>query len=236
MTRVFSSAQCDVFDDVVPDAQFDALWKYFQDVDFSFVQTERWVKINRLTDGNCLFGPVHFLTGKCAKGSRARFPEGDEIDLFWRALQQISQESRHLIGEVGTGWIDCFARAYLYPAGSGLSWHNDRSGTAGAYVYYIHPEWNSQWGGELLVLDDEPRPTPCVTRTLPSGGSKRIMPALDNELESAYINERGFGTFFLPKPNRLILMKSGVHHQIKKVEGAAGDHSRCSFAGFFLTE
>jgi hypothetical protein len=234
MKEVFSSPQCIVFDDLVPKSDFHVLWRYFQDVEFCYVQNQKWIKINRLSDGNCLFGPVHFLTGKCSKGAGSVFPEGDEIDIFWRALQKVAEQSEELLGRLGVQWIDCFARAYLYPAGSGLSWHNDGTGTTGAYVYYVHPVWNSQWGGELLVLNDAPRQTPCALRTLPSGATKRILPALDNSAESQYLMNTGWGNFFLPKPNRFVLIKGGTHHQVKKVESAAGDHARCAFAGFFL--
>ena len=38
----------------------------------------------------------------------------------------------------------------------------------------------------------------------------------------------------LPRPNRLVVIAGGNYHAIKRVDPAAGDHVRCSIAGFFM--
>jgi hypothetical protein len=40
--------------------------------------------------------------------------------------------------------------------------------------------------------------------------------------------------FLSPRPNRLVLLRGGVRHCIKKVESAAGNAFRASVSGFFL--
>ena len=43
------------------------------------------------------------------------------------------------------------------------------------------------------------------------------------------------GRFVMPKPNRLVFIDPGTIHMIGKVTSEAGNHSRISLAGFFIT-
>jgi Rps23 Pro-64 3,4-dihydroxylase Tpa1-like proline 4-hydroxylase len=42
------------------------------------------------------------------------------------------------------------------------------------------------------------------------------------------------GTYIAPQPNRLVVIAGGNPHMIHKVSAAAGDHVRCTIAGFFM--
>ena len=46
--------------------------------------------------------------------------------------------------------------------------------------------------------------------------------------------ESGMGHFIMPKPNRLVVMKTGNPHMINKVQPAAGDHVRASVTLFLI--
>jgi Rps23 Pro-64 3,4-dihydroxylase Tpa1-like proline 4-hydroxylase len=106
-------------------------------------------------------------------------------------------------------WTDFTLSPWTYRPGHGLEWHSDRGYLAG-YIYYAHPDWHSSWGGELLVAPD------AAATSIPES-----------------VCEAG-GVFIYPRPNRLVLLRGGVLHCIKKVEGAAGKAFRASISGFFL--
>ena len=44
---------------------------------------------------------------------------------------------------------------------------------------------------------------------------------------------QGAGSFVMPKPNRLVIIRGGLPHKIAKVSVAAGSHLRRSITGFF---
>jgi hypothetical protein len=43
----------------------------------------------------------------------------------------------------------------------------------------------------------------------------------------------GFGSYVVPKPNRLVAIRGGTPHAIAKVRASAGSHVRASVGGFF---
>jgi hypothetical protein len=108
-------------------------------------------------------------------------------------------------------WTGFSSSAWTYPSGTGLEWHSDTGWLAG-YIYYMHPAWRAAWGGELLVATDGP-PSPAA------------------RVES--VCESG-GVFIYPRPNRLVLLRGGTLHCIKKVESTAGGAARTSVSGFFF--
>jgi len=42
-----------------------------------------------------------------------------------------------------------------------------------------------------------------------------------------------YRAYIMPKPNKLVIITSGIIHSIKKVKEAAGDRVRASITGFF---
>jgi Rps23 Pro-64 3,4-dihydroxylase Tpa1-like proline 4-hydroxylase len=103
----------------------------------------------------------------------------------------------------------------------GLEWHSD-TGWLGAFVYYVHPVWRSSWGGELLVAADD---------ATPSGIAPAAAADWRRDVETVC---RTGGAFICPRPNRLVLLRGGTLHCIKKVESGAGPSFRASLSGFFF--
>jgi hypothetical protein len=54
------------------------------------------------------------------------------------------------------------------------------------------------------------------------------------ELLVATDDDASTGTFINPQPNRLVVLRGGTRHCIKKVESAAGQAFRASVSGFFF--
>ncbi|MFT4511393.1 MAG: hypothetical protein ACI89X_004131 [Planctomycetota bacterium] len=129
---------------------------------------------------------------------------------------------------VDEGWDRISARPYIYPQGTGLSWHvDDHELYAGAFIYYAHPHWNAHWGGELLVAE----------RDLEAEAEQGEMPIMGHRFETESYSERlleiGCGNFVSPKPNRLVML-SGAPHMVARINAAAGAAVRASISGFFL--
>ena len=61
----------------------------------------------------------------------------------------------------------------------------------------------------------------------------RIPPFLDDTPQDAMLQKLGVGRFISPKPNRLVVIAGGTAHRINPVSSSAGDHVRCTIAGFF---
>ena len=111
--------------------------------------------------------------------------------------------------------------------GTGLSWHCDAGPYTGAFIYYAHPTWNAQWGGELLVADG------CGDYAQADREDGRRH-RLDNARENEILLREGTGRYVMPKPNRLVYLQGGTPHRIMPVLPAAGQNPRVSVAGFFV--
>ena len=235
MKKVFENEDFAVFDEFLSLDDFQLMWRYFQAEDFRFIHGSKWVKINRLIDGNPLFG-TPYISNPIENDSTSKiYPVGNGIDIIFREI--ISQEKTIApwVGERGQDWKVFFARPYLYPQGTGLAWHDDYTGVSGACIFYLHPEWNVSWGGELMIADSSTRNLSRPKfQMYGSDDPKVIGPYLDNAYENERLLDVGVGHFIQPKPNRFVVLKSGVQHMIKKIDSAAGDRCRCSIAGFFL--
>lgn len=234
---------CLVFDDVLEPRERDDVWSYLQREEFEPVHADRWKKVWRLSDGVPYRGPTVLaaaggLTAAVAAtegqmaglaGQRAEasvpgmrgYPTGTGIDRVIALILNRADDFAPVVGQKGAAWDRTTATASLYPQQTGLSWHMDGGRYAGAYIYYAHRVWNAQWGGELLLADLPP-------------GRRLVRDHLDNALESELILDRGVGRYIMPKPNRLVVLRGGVLHQLRKVDPAAGDHVRCTIGGFFL--
>jgi hypothetical protein len=105
---------------------------------------------------------------------------------------------------------------FAYPPGSGMSWHQDRH-ALGAITFYMHYEWKSSWGGELLLapnvkLDDKDE----------EHYHRFDHNSIDSKLETV-----GRGHWISPRPNRMVSVKTPVVHKINRTTAQAGD--RLSF-------
>ena len=124
---------------------------------------------------------------------------------------------------VSTTWKAVSARAFKHSAGSGLSWHTDDPGYAGAWIYFAHPAWDCHWGGELLMADPS-----CQGRQWRQSGEASL------RSETALVGEVGVGSWLFPKPNRLVVIAAGQMHRVNPVTAGAGGQARTTVSGFFL--
>lgn len=223
-----------VFDNVLSPQEHAFVWSYIQEERMEFVHSHRWVKAFRLTDGHPLRGPVYLSDHYKADSERPTYPTYKAIDLVIEKIREKAQECEDLVGSQGKDWAYFFARPYLYPAGCGLSWHRDNENNAtGAFVYYAHPYWDAQWGGEFLVASLKTRKAVFPRTETYKGQQKFLGSHIESAHETPILMEEGIGTYILPKPNRLVFLTAGVLHCIKKVEAAAGNKVRGTIQGFF---
>ena len=232
--KICTTAGFAVFDDVLSESDHQLVWNHLQDERWEFVHKARWIKEFRLSDGVPLWGPT-YLSDPLENDDKTPFyPIGNALDLVIEAVRTHALKCATLIGRQHTDWDYFFAKPYLYPAGTGLSWHRDDEEKApGAFIYYAHPFWDPQWGGELLLAPLKTREMSFPESALYGGVSKILGSHLEHDHEREALLEEGFGTYILPKPNRLVFITSGALHCIKKVEASAGDRVRATVQGFF---
>lgn len=110
---------------------------------------------------------------------------------------------------------------WQYLSGSALGWHNDAgSGRIGEFVCFLHSEWGADWGGELVILD---KPGHEADRTGPDG-----ILTIPEFVEK----NRTLMTLIPPVPNRVVFIKAGTAHTIKRVEDQWDSDPRLTFTGF----
>jgi hypothetical protein len=261
MKLVAQTSQFRVYDDVLPETDFRALWNHFQLESYVSVHQDGLHKVWRIPDGEPLASTAGVLLekprtsgsgaagGETASGYEAKhgatriYPTHTGIDRVLAALVEHADDFADLVGRRNVDYDNISARCFLYPQGTALSWHEDGPKYSGAYAFYAHPEWRSQWGGELLVADESTRfqdstRDDLISVTREGGALKakriRIPLFLDDSRQDAVLSKLGAGRFVAPKPNRLTVIAGGASHRINPVSASAGDHVRCAVAGFFL--
>jgi len=135
-----------------------------------------------------------------------------------------------LFGHAGRDWNRLTFTFWQYPADSRLGWHNDAGrGRRGEYIVYLHRQWDISWGGELLLIDREPRAlleaAGASVAELTGAGPQAV---LNEVLRSCEISPLAV----LPRPNRLVLVKSDTVHTVLRVDRTAGASRRCTLTGF----
>jgi hypothetical protein len=223
-----------VIDDALSPRERDLVWNHLQAQPFKRVEELGFQGHWLLEDAAALRGPSVGWASKLD----AKFPTDTPIDVVMARLVDFAAAIEPVLGARGAAWEDFTAQASLYPAGTGLHWHRDAPENAGSYTYYAHPEWNAEWGGELLLLDDRSIPEELgvyfhALRPTAEEPRAAAWPShLDNDDASRLLLERGLGWFVAPKPNRLVVIRSGTPHTVAKVRAAAGRHVRASISGF----
>lgn len=218
MTASFDHPNFRVIDDFLDEETWTRVWSDFQFVPLHPVT--RTLGAWKLEDGVPLGGDEIVLS--------RREPEVPD-DSAVAELAAMLLENPDLLGSlVDDDWDRVSARPYVYPQGTGLSWHvDDHELYAGAFIYYAHPHWDAHWGGELLIAE---RDTEAEQEHGP-------MPIMGHRFETDSYSERlmeiGCGNFVSAKPNRLVLL-SGAPHMVSRVASAAGAAVRASVSGFFL--
>ncbi len=126
MKLVFNNDVLAVIDDFLEQPSFEKIWNFIQTEKFKFVHSSKWVNAFSLEDGSPLWGSVtisHPRPEACT--TEQVYPTNKTIDLFINELIASSADYSHLIGFKDRDWDFFYARPYLYPRGSGLSWHTD---------------------------------------------------------------------------------------------------------------
>lgn len=214
MKLVVATPQVVVYDDVMDENAFAALWRWVQMEEYALSHTAKWYKVWRATDGQPLMG--HEMLN-----SKRPFHNG--MDIAAHYITEIAKHHPQHCGQQDKDWNEIIFRSYVYPRGTKISWHND-VGYVSAALFYTHPKWSPQWGGELYV-GEVPENYDKTTQ--------EVGPHLTHDWWDGFLGERGIGMYIQPKPNRLVLMPAGVWHMISRVDPDAGDNNRCSVVGFF---
>jgi hypothetical protein len=212
-----------VYDDFLCATEHASIIQYLDSAKFRRILPDAWGHGYRLVDGDPLVGVEVASRKRSEHDAGAYYPSATALDLMVTKLLEHEREISEIAGPRGQSWSYFTVCPYVYPALSGLGWHSDPH-CAGAFIYYAHTEWRSNWGGELLVEYCE---EDCLRPHVSSRGILR-----NTELESALSG--GMGYYFTPTPNRIIFLRSRTPHMIKMVEASAGDHLRLSISGFFL--
>jgi Rps23 Pro-64 3,4-dihydroxylase Tpa1-like proline 4-hydroxylase len=242
MAERFDHPNFCVVDDFLDEATWTAIWTDFQFLELHPVT--RTLGAWKLSDGVPLGGQEVVLcrTSVTPPGSSLEQSAREQAACEQAAREQATREQSALeqvvaailakpecfAGLIGDDWDRVSARPYVYPQGTGLSWHvDDHELYAGAFIYYAHPHWNAHWGGELLVAE----------RDLEAEAELGEMPIMAHRFETESYSERllaiGCGNFVSAKPNRLVFL-AGAPHMVSQVLPAAGAAVRASVAGFFL--
>ena len=217
MRLLFKTANVAVYDDVLSKEDFQKVWLYIQQENYSKPSASgTWLKVWRTGDAEPL-------------GTRAYWASDAPFMTPLSLVHEKCQELGKNHPEIVKPFADTTYRSYIYPRGVKLSWHDDSDVYMGAMTFYAHQKWGSTWGGELMVAQVPPINS-VFKDGIPNG------PHLDHDWEDQYINLYAMGTYINPKPNRMVIMAPGTYHAINRVDADAGDHARCSVVGFYLKD
>ena len=215
MLPTFHTENFAVFDDFLPDERLAGLQRYMRAEKFSYAKNVSYRNdLFRIFHGDPLRGPGLYDRHPDPSKPVALYPTGSAMDAVVDALVNAEDTLSPWTGKRGEDWDFLSATPFLYPRDSGLAWHDDAADRAASYVFYAHEEWRPTWGAELLIATDLGR------------GEARVVPpqtALNADV----------GHYVAPLPNRLVVLKSGTPHMVKRVDPNAGENVRSSVAGFF---
>jgi len=218
------NADYTIIDDLLTGEEHSDLWEYFLQAPFHRFHEQKLSRIFGISGPEGLRGPDLLVM-------RSSHP--DSLD---NALPPtISRLADHILQSEATQqflnscecWNQMSLQPYIYPTGAGLTWHLD-NGRAAAFIYYAHPIWYLNWGGELLV-----GPRSFVQSSGPVAQAFSVFDRLCNPFDTSSLLDTTGAHCVFPKPNRLVLIRGGAPHTIKKVEASAGNAFRASVAGFF---
>jgi len=231
----FQSEFFTVVDDVLEPDSRDALWNYFQLQPFQRIDALGMQGQWPLEDSSVLRGPT-VGWDRCWD---AQYPTKTPIDSLMRAVFDLAVKADGTLGRYGEDWKAFNASAAIYVSGQGRMWHRDADDDAGSFVYYGHPEWNIEWGGELFLASELRAPSELGVyfhRLLPMADHPNPPPwksHLDNEDANRLLMQRAMGSFVAPKPNRLVVVRANVPRAMAKIRASAGRHVHASVGGVF---
>jgi len=224
MTPSYQDSRVAVYDNFLAADDWTAVLRYLDKAKFRRILPDAWGSAYQLTNGEPLVGAEVFSSPVDGVPTAHCYPTHTGLDGLVNRILSFKAKIAPLIEPGGVAWSHFTMCPYVYPVDAGLGWHTD-SHAQGAYIYYAHPFWGRQWGGELLVHWSD------VDFSTDSSISSRGI--FRNEtIESALAC--GLGHYITPTPNRIVFLRARTLHMIKRVDSAAGDNARISLAGFFV--
>jgi hypothetical protein len=226
---IYQSEHVAVIDDFLTKSDIQDLFNYVNAAEYQSVHAQGIRKAWRLGDGCPLQGStVCFQVhgARCRQGE-AVYPTGTVIDRFIVRMLQMVPSHEGLVGRKGVDWEDLTFAPWVYPKGTGLSLHYDGIHYRGAYTFFVHPQWNAHWGGQLIVADPRSKAQDAAE------SSATLLPWLNDTEENERFWMHGLGLCIFAKPNRLVLLGPDTQHMVTRVDPDAGQHARLSIAGFF---
>lgn len=244
MRATFKCSQFSIFDDVLPSADFEKIWRYLQFARFVPINPGLEYSPWHVSDGQPLQGQTVTVANESPAprgqssdkdATPSTYPTNTALDSIIEKLLQIIPHIEEWVGKPENDWGLFSVTPWIYPSGAGLSWHSDGARYTGAYIFYAHPEWDAQWGGELLVADEVCKLTYSSHLDLPPlSREERLAYRFDKREMNTHLSQIGMGRFIMASPNRLVVLAGGNPHKITKVDPSAGDRIRATISGFFL--
>lgn len=236
-----------VIDNFLRGEHFEQVWRWFHVAPFFPNDIRGLHGAWRLDDGRVMRGPdIYYgaVADKVAESHEGAFayPTGTGLDLLIEAFSQSGPKYENLVGAENQDWRTLAAAPRLYERNSSLYWHRDTpSVVTGSCTFYAHPDWNVQWGGELFIahpsalqIPESYGPSMLKPREVMGRGLVPLSGHLDNTEVNRALMEAGMGYYIMPKPNRLVVMRTGNPHMISKIHPAAGDHVRANVTLFLI--
>jgi Rps23 Pro-64 3,4-dihydroxylase Tpa1-like proline 4-hydroxylase len=110
-------------------------------------------------------------------------------------------ENSSVLGEEDPSDLIITFNPWGYPVGSRLSWHNDAgAGRVGAFVLFVHEQWDPGWGGALAIGDTDLGPVADKMTLFWAPAAPQLV---------------------FPLPNRLAIFRSGTMHSLFRVRAEA---------------
>jgi Rps23 Pro-64 3,4-dihydroxylase Tpa1-like proline 4-hydroxylase len=211
-----------LIDNLLSPESFKSLHVQMTNDDYRSVhQGGRWNKVWRLWDGDPHRGStVLFNPPRSFNWQGPVYPTSTPMDIFIDALREATKTYPEVVGSEGVDWIGVDLCPWIYPPGSALSLHWDTGPYTGGFTYFLHYQWGTHWGGELIVGSSRPLNVDAEDYITENG---------DENSE-----DNGIGLCIRPKSNRLVLIGPSRPHRVARVDSFAGTHVRLSIAGFFL--
>ncbi|TDR79725.1 2OG-Fe(II) oxygenase [Paludibacterium purpuratum] len=227
-----------MLDNLLAPEELCAVQLYMQFENYTPVHANGWSKAWRVNDGQ----PLSSGSYLCGRGGKKIAPsQQNAINIVAERILSLESEIDSFL-EKFLEWDFISLTTFLYPNGAGLGWHEDDCQYKGAFIFYAHPEWKPSWGGELCIAGEVSENSGLPEKIyqydadifeMSGVGSGSIGPEFGWTRRERSISDNGIGTWIYPKPNRLVIIKPGYSHCIKKVEADAGENMRCSVTGFF---
>ncbi|BBH52446.1 2OG-Fe(II) oxygenase [Fluviispira sanaruensis] len=196
----------------------EKVWKYFQNLDFTFVNNSKWKKVFHPNDGTPLESKTFTYKHENIINN---YPTGLSIDILF---DELNKHNEFVDLYIGKNWKWYYLKPFIYPINSSLQWHDDGY-SLGAFIYYCHNNWKTEWGGELLVSNK--------IEKYNNDKLKNSEIFFDNNFYSDLINDQKFYYSIPPKKDRAIFIKSKTLHKVNSVSNNAGNNMRCSISGQF---